>query len=500
MSKNVQSEPAGAPPRSSQARPKDKRSPLLGLFAGLALLVAVAALAASAYVGYRTRPLFEINKSVASLQQTTRKQQQSIGHLRTTLANVTSRLAAAHKHNADAATARRKNRQNLANLDARITALAARTSQSIAKLHQKVGEPRAGAHFADAAYLLRVARHQARIRRDPAAMKAALVGAREAIEKLDRPAAKAVGSRIGDALSALRALPQKQATATARQLAALAARVPSLPIAAPGGATSTKPSEPRPQPAHWWQRIGPGLAHAFSTLVTIRHPDHDIRPLLAPDQRWFLYRNLTLELDAARIAALEHNAAGFRAAIQRARQWLGRYFDNHDKAVAEARAELAHLANRPLHPALPKLDGVFKALKRLRHQASQERHETRDHFDHRPGARHARRRRAQRRQRLRAVSLRRYQYRDVAGDSHRVRRCRLRSSLRACSNGLSACAAAPRPKSKTPFALNRSGRTSRVSCTRAPEPGATSSLHRGSPPATAPRYTAEPESALKAGL
>ncbi|HET6724831.1 MAG TPA: uroporphyrinogen-III C-methyltransferase [Gammaproteobacteria bacterium] len=367
-----QSEPTSAaaektpPPKpASSAR---KRSPATVFFVVVALLVALAALAGSAYNWWRTRDLLREAHQTQALRETLAREQTTIAQLKRQVAGLNTQLAETGKLKAELDTATQQIKNAVANVDGRVTALATDTSAAIARLQKQVGQPRAAARIADVDYLLRVARHQARIRHDPVAMHAALAGAGEALKGIHQPAADALRGQIGKALDELAKLPSDPAGAAATTLASLAAGVDKLPLRPPAGTAEATPAAKRPEPAHWWQRIGPGLADALDDLVTVRHVDTDVRPLLAPSERWFLYRNLALELDAARIAALKGDVSAYRAGIERAHQWLGRYFDASDPKVKAALQTLVQLHDAQLEPALPDLTDAFDTLDRLRRQ------------------------------------------------------------------------------------------------------------------------------------
>ncbi|HET7370393.1 MAG TPA: uroporphyrinogen-III C-methyltransferase [Gammaproteobacteria bacterium] len=360
---------AAKPPAPKTPKPPRKRTPLGALVIGLALIVALAALAGSAYTWWRTRDVIARADQVPALKQTIARQQAALSGLRQQLDQVAGQATAAARLESRIATLNRETKSALANLSTRIDAVASDTRDSLARLQQAVSAPRAGAHIADAAYLLRVARHQAQIRHDAAGMRAALAGAQQALAGLNAPAAQTLRRQVDAALAALGDQPAHTADAVAQKLAGLASQVSALPLPTPTVKAENEPAAPPAAPQHWWQRIGAGLASAFSELVTVRHVGHDVQPLLAPEQRWFLYRNLSLELDAARIAALKGDAAAYRASVERARAWLGQYFDTGSADVKAMLAALAELGDVRLQPALPDLSPAFDALEHLRRQA-----------------------------------------------------------------------------------------------------------------------------------
>lgn len=372
MSKSQSQPPADKPaaPKTARAPKPPRKGGLNSLAVGLALIIALLALAGSAYTWWRARTVIARADQVPALQQTVARQQAALAGLQQQLKQVAGQVAAADQLKGEIADLNRETKSTLANMSTRIDAVASDTRHAIGTLQQAVTEPRAGAHIADAAYLLRVARHQARIRHDAAAMRAALSGAAQALAGLNTPAAQTLRNQIAAALAELGDKPSDPADAVAQKLAALASQVAALPLQTPALAAEAEQSAPPARPQHWWQQMGAGLASAFSELVTVRRVGKDIHPLLAPEQRWFLYRNLSLELDAARLAALEGDADAYRASIERARAWLGQYFNGDDPQVKSALAMLTQLRDARLQPPLPDLSPAFDALERLRRQAA----------------------------------------------------------------------------------------------------------------------------------
>ncbi|MDZ7810454.1 MAG: uroporphyrinogen-III C-methyltransferase [Arhodomonas sp.] len=59
-------------------------------------------------------------------------------------------------------------------------------------------------------------------------------------------------------------------------------------------------------------------------------------PLRPIEERYFLRENLRLRLEGARLAALQGDTSTYRDGLERAREWLQRYYDGDDPAVAEA--------------------------------------------------------------------------------------------------------------------------------------------------------------------
>ncbi|MFC0676483.1 uroporphyrinogen-III C-methyltransferase [Lysobacter korlensis] len=109
-----------------------------------------------------------------------------------------------------------------------------------------------------------------------------------------------------------------------------------------------------PQP--WWRR-------ALSRIVRIRRSD--AKPGIPADQRGAARAALQLELTLARAAVERRDAAAYRAALQRAEEWLIRLWSD-SPTRRRHQAELRSLAATRLSPAFPTLGSTLVQLQQLR--------------------------------------------------------------------------------------------------------------------------------------
>ena len=85
--------------------------------------------------------------------------------------------------------------------------------------------------------------------------------------------------------------------------------------------------------------------------------------MLAPEQQYFLYENLRLQLAAARLALLRGEPAAWQGALQTARDWLQRHFDVETPAVRATLEAVDELLKVAVRPPIP---DVSASLRRLR--------------------------------------------------------------------------------------------------------------------------------------
>lgn len=90
-----------------------------------------------------------------------------------------------------------------------------------------------------------------------------------------------------------------------------------------------------------WRQAASDIWQQLRSLVVIRHQQDGVAAALVPEQRYFLYENLKLQLQTARFALLSGQAEVFSDSIKTAQQWLTRYFVGDERdAVLQLLTEL----------------------------------------------------------------------------------------------------------------------------------------------------------------
>jgi len=104
-----------------------------------------------------------------------------------------------------------------------------------------------------------------------------------------------------------------------------------------------------------WQQI--------KGLVEVRRNDQPAEPMLAPSLEYFLYQNLRLQLDAARLALLRGEAPLYAESLRSARDWAATYFDQEHASTQAMVTELDRLLGVDIAPQLPEVGGALRALR-----------------------------------------------------------------------------------------------------------------------------------------
>lgn len=216
---------------------------------------------------------------------------------------------------------------------------------------------------AEIEYLLRIAADELYLTQDVDTAMHALRAADDRLQQLAEPRLNPVRQLIADHLRALADVNVQDTSGVALKLGSLMRQISELPLRQTQHARAVdEVAAAAPEGASWWERLQHGASRVFDKLVVVQRAEPPA-PLLRPEEHFFLYRNVELQLATARAALLMRDATTYRQSLEVAREWLLRFFDRNDPAVANAIADLSGLLEVPLQPELP---DITPALERFR--------------------------------------------------------------------------------------------------------------------------------------
>ena len=86
-----------------------------------------------------------------------------------------------------------------------------------------------------------------------------------------------------------------------------------------------------------WQAVASNAWQQVRSLVVIRHQQDGSSAIIVPEQRYYLYQNLKLKLESARLALLSQNEIIFQDSLASVQQWLQKYFIGDERdALSDA--------------------------------------------------------------------------------------------------------------------------------------------------------------------
>ena len=215
---------------------------------------------------------------------------------------------------------------------------------------------------AEVELLLIMAIHKLTLERDVNTALAALEAADRRLADLDEPGLYNTRSQLAADMNSLRAVNQVDTAGLSLYLADIIGRVAALPLnRVPVLDTDmTRPTDDTLVPA--WQRLLQAVWQEFRSMFVVTRAGSSARATLLPDETWFLYQNLRLQLESARLAVVRRDTENLRTSIQLVTMWLNDYFDTGDSSVANILQTADKMAGLDLDPVLPDISSSLETL------------------------------------------------------------------------------------------------------------------------------------------
>ena len=335
-------EPSVRATRAAHTRPAPR--PRGGGSLALAVLLALIAVSASGYIGWRQwqqeQGSAADNQSVASLQQ-------RVATLETTLTALGDQRGSLNQRLDDAAQVNRSLREELLGQAERTRHL----EDAVAKLAEKTLSGRDGMLLDETESLLRMAGERYTLFHDAQGAAAAYALADQTLAAVNDGAFTGLRQSVNAEREALaKSQPASQAGAL-QQLVALRGDLADLPL---------KPLDSHAAEAtDAWSRI----RRALAGVVSVQRDDG--APLAVADAR-FARELAALDLAQAQAALLAYDSKGYAAALQRVDAALASQFDGSAPAVQQARETLKQLASQLPANAPVQLGAALTELRNLR--------------------------------------------------------------------------------------------------------------------------------------
>lgn len=211
--------------------------------------------------------------------------------------------------------------------------------------------------------MLLIANRRLQLARDASSALAALRAADRQLELLASPALLPVRREIAKEITELETLDRTDVTGIALRLGSIAERLNQLPLA-PDMRARTEQVAAADASGNGAVKPTRSIWHDILGLVQIRRHDSEQRPLLEPEQQYFLRQNLRLMLYGAQHALLQGSVATYQQNLDAAERWLGEYFDKDSSAVTAMQQELGTLRATPVMNELPDISASLDLLRK----------------------------------------------------------------------------------------------------------------------------------------
>ncbi len=226
--------------------------------------------------------------------------------------------------------------------------------------------------LAQAEYYLQVANSELQLANNPDVAVKALEMADERLLTISDPGLTDVRRTLSAELRALESMPKPDIAGAAVTLASLARVVDTLPIRRqlltkqPAESDGAYPEGAEPENAEalsGTDRAMATLRDAFSSIVSVRRTDEEAVPLIAPEAVYFLRANLSLQLQAARLALLRGNQTLFGQSLDDVEVWLRDYYDMESTPVRSALATIDEVRTGMLIEPAPDISESLRLLR-----------------------------------------------------------------------------------------------------------------------------------------
>jgi uncharacterized protein HemX len=247
---------------------------------------------------------------------------------------------------------------------------------SLEKLNSDLRRNRMEWALTETEQLMVIANNRLQLARDTHSALAALRAADQQLQQLAMPKFLPVRRQLAREISLLESQDKLDISGVTLRLVTLAETVDNLPLALDIRLreieeTRTQVKEGDAQVASAdgnWRQTARSLWQDILSLVRVRDDVASQRPLLPPDQQYFLRENLRLMLYGAQQALLQGSLPTYQQNLKTAQRLLKDYFDVESQVVTAMQAELTRLQAMKILTEMPDITGSLAALRRLSEQ------------------------------------------------------------------------------------------------------------------------------------
>ena len=104
----------------------------------------------------------------------------------------------------------------------------------------------------------------------------------------------------------------------------------------------------------------------LKTLVVVHSSAEPVKPLLPPEQHYYLRSNLRLLINQAQLALIDSRQTSYQQSLSEANQWVNNYFAKDDASITAITIELEQLMRHDVGRQLPGVEQSLEALKKTK--------------------------------------------------------------------------------------------------------------------------------------
>ncbi len=215
---------------------------------------------------------------------------------------------------------------------------------------------------AEAEYLVNLAGHRLILARDASTALTALVAADDRLREAGDPSLIVLRKALAEDINALEAVSLPDTAGLSLKLSTMIQDVDELPLLTPEPESAARqPVSPTQPGIENWRELPAAMWEDMKKLVIIRDHQGPIKPLLSPEQHFFLSQNLKLQLEQARLALLNGENAIYHERLDSVQTWLNNWFDLENNRTVHMLDRIKQLQAINVQPALPELTRSYQA-------------------------------------------------------------------------------------------------------------------------------------------
>lgn len=237
--------------------------------------------------------------------------------------------------------------------------------ETLEKVYRRVGRNSTAWMAAEAEYLMLVANHRLQLEGDVSTAIKALEAADTRLRDIGDPGWSGVRERLATEIASLKGVGALDRTGLSAKLAGMAMQIKGLTMVGIRRAPELAESDQKVTEAGdrtFKTMLNDGW-EGFKSVMVIRHHDKPVNAMLPPEQQYFVYQNLELQLESARLALLRGDQALYTASLQTVDQWLKEFFNTEATATKALLGQISEMQAINLKPELP---DISKSLITLR--------------------------------------------------------------------------------------------------------------------------------------
>lgn len=219
-------------------------------------------------------------------------------------------------------------------------------------------------------YLVLIAMHRLQLEQDTNTAIAALQVADRRLRDMANPVLIPLREQLASDINALKGVNQPDVTGMAAYLTDMVKRVDSLPLnntlgsrkPAPGSTSDVSKAETDQKS---WHKLPAMVWKELKSLVVIKRKDDNGTAFIMPNEEYYLFQNLKLELVNARLALLRRDTETMNASIGLVELWIRSYFDQDSAAVMNILESLEKMQGADLKPSLPDIRRSLEVVREI---------------------------------------------------------------------------------------------------------------------------------------